>query len=86
MDSRLRGKDERQDHMDSRLRGKDERMKRACPESVLSCPDQVEAVFPYPGDEGAEEFMVVDFDFFAAEFLQVLVDFHEGGEPEAGLD
>ena len=30
MDSRLRGKDERQDHMDSRLRGKDERMKRTC--------------------------------------------------------
>ncbi len=30
--------------------------------------------------------MVVDFDLLAAAFLQVLVDRHEGGEPEAGLD
>ncbi len=30
--------------------------------------------------------MVVDFDLFAAAFLQVPVDPHEGGEPEAGFD
>ncbi len=57
-----------------------------CGESFLPRPDQVHAVFPYPRDEGLQEFMVVDFDLFAAAFLQVPVDGHEGGKPEAGLD
>ena len=30
--------------------------------------------------------MAVDFDLFAAAFLQIPVDLHEGGEPDAGLD
>ena len=30
--------------------------------------------------------MVIDFDLFAAAFLQVPVDPHEGGEPEASFD
>ena len=55
-------------------------------ESVLFRPDQVQAVFSHPRDEGAQEFMVFDFDLFAAAFLQILVDLHEGGEPDAGLD
>ena len=49
-------------------------------------PYQVEAVTSYPGDKGAQELMVFDLYLFAAAFLQVLVDLHEGGEPEAGLD
>ena len=55
-------------------------------ESLLLRPDQVQAVFPYPRDEGPQEFMAVDFDLFAAAFLQVPVDLHEGGQPEAGPD
>ena len=57
-----------------------------CGESFLLRPDQIPAVFPYPRDEGPQEFMVVDFDLFAAAFLQVPVDAHEGGKPEAGPD
>ena len=57
-----------------------------CGELVVTSPDQVATVFPYPRDEGTEEFMVVDFDLFAAAFLQVPVDSHKGWEPEAGLD
>ena len=30
--------------------------------------------------------MVVDFDLFAAAFLQILVNFHERGQPESCLD
>ena len=57
-----------------------------CGELVVTSPDQVATVTSYPGNEGTEEVMVVDFDLFAAAFLQVPVDPHEGWEPEAGFD
>ena len=55
-------------------------------ESFLPCPDQFHAVTPYPRDEGPQEFVVFDFDFFAAASLQVPVDGRESREPEAGID
>ncbi len=57
-----------------------------CGELVVTSPYQVATVTSYPRDEGTEEVMVVDFDLFAAAFLQVPVDSHKGWEPEAGLD
>ena len=57
-----------------------------CGELGVIGPYQVATVAPYPRDEGTEEVMVVDFDLFAAAFLQVPVDPHEGREPEAGFD